>query len=204
MSTYPVQAAATPDLTGRVAVTPWWLVLLEGIAGLVLGLLLLTNTARTLFTLALFLGIYWFITGLLDLVMMFIDRRHWGWKLLSGVVGIIAGLIVLRDPLWAAALIPTTLVWLLGAAGVVIGAIGIFRAFTGGGWAIGILGLLSAAIGIFLLLHALVTAVILIYTVAIIAIIGGAISIVSSFFLLGRESRGPADAVVSETAPYQP
>lgn len=204
MSTYPVQAAAQDPLS-RVAVTPWWLVLLEGIAGLILGLLLLTSTARTLFTLALFLGIYWFITGLLDLVMLFIDRRQWGWKLLSGVVGIIAGLIVIRHPLWAAALIPTTLVWLLGAAGVVLGVVAIFRAFTGGGWVIALLGLVSVVIGIFLLLHALVTAAILIYTVALIAMIGGAIAIVSSFFLLMRERRsGVAGAVVSEVAPYRP
>jgi len=80
MSVYPVQAVAAKHPPGGIALTPWWLVLLEGFAGLILGLLLLTNTARTLFTLALFLGIYWFIGGLLDLVMMFIDRRHWGWS----------------------------------------------------------------------------------------------------------------------------
>ncbi len=204
MSFYAVQAPAPPDPRGRVAPAPWWLVLLEGVAGLILGLLLLTNTARTLFTLVLVLGIYWFVVGLLDLVMMFVDRRHWGWKLLSGVVGIVAGLVVIRDPLWAAALIPTTLVWILGAAGVLIGLVAIFRAFTGGGWGVGILGVVSSVIGIFLLLHALVTAVVLIYTVALIAIIGGIIAIVSSFFLLAGERRGRAGGVVSEAAPYRP
>ncbi len=117
-----------------VALTPWWLVLLEGIAGLILGILLLTDTARTLFTLVLFLGIYWFVGGVFDLVMMFVDRRQWGWKLFSGLLGIVAGLVVVRDPLWAAAIIPATLIWLLAAAGVVIGIVSILRAFTGGGW----------------------------------------------------------------------
>jgi len=120
------------------------------------------------------------------------------------VVGIIAGLIVIRDPLWAAALIPATLVWLLGAAGVVIGAVAIFRAFSGGGWGIGILGVVSVVIGIFLLSHALVTAATLIHIVAIIAILGGSISIVSSLFLLGRERRGADGPVVSATSPYRP
>lgn len=198
----PSAAAQSP---GGGALTPWWLVLLEGIAGLILGLLLLTNTARTLFTVAIFLGIFWFIGGLIDLVMMFVDRRQWGWKLFSGLVGIVAGVVVLRDPIWAAALIPATLVWLLGAAGIVIGVVSIVRAFTGGGWGIGLLGALSVVIGLFLLAHTLFSAVVLVYSVAVIAMIGGIIAIISSFVLRADQRRGRrAGAPVSEAAPYQP
>ncbi len=186
-----------------VALTPWWLVLLEGIAGLILGILLLTDTARTLFTLVLFLGIYWFVGGVFDLVMMFIDRRQWGWKLFSGLLGIVAGLVVVRDPLWASAIIPATLIWLLAAAGVVIGIVAIVRAFTGGGWGIGLLGVLSIIIGIFLFAHTLFTAVVLIYAVAIIAIIGGIVAIIGSF-MLRRDRHRAAAAAVGEAAPYQP
>jgi uncharacterized membrane protein HdeD (DUF308 family) len=182
-----------------VALTPWWLVLLEGIAGLILGILLLTDTARTLFTLVLFLGIYWFVGGVFDLVMMFVDRRQWGWKLFSGLLGIVAGLVVVRDPLWAAAIIPATLIWLLAAAGVVIGIVSILRAFTGGGWGMGLLGVVSIIIGIFLFAHTLFTAVVLIYAVAIIAIIGGIVAIIGSF-MLRRDRRRPA----VDAAPYQP
>ena len=186
-----------------VALTPWWLVLLEGVAGLILGILLLTDTARTLFTLVLFLGIYWFVGGVFDLVMMFIDRRQWGWKLFSGLLGIVAGLVVVRDPLWASAIIPATLIWLLAAAGVVIGIVAIVRAFTGGGWGIGLLGVLSIIIGIFLFAHTLFTAVVLIYAVAIIAIIGGIVAIIGSF-MLRRDRHRAAAAAVGEAAPYQP
>ncbi len=186
-----------------VALTPWWLVLLEGIAGVILGILLLTDTARTLFTLVIFLGIYWFVGGVFDLVLMFIDRRQWGWKLFSGIIGILAGLVIVRDPLWAAALIPATLVWLLGAAGVVIGIVAIVRAFTGGGWGIGLLGVLSIIIGILFFAHTLFTAVVLIYTVAIIAIIGGVLAIIASF-MLRRERRRAAGAAAGEATPYQP
>jgi uncharacterized membrane protein HdeD (DUF308 family) len=185
-----------------VALTPWWLVLLEGIAGLILGILLLTDTARTLFTLVLFLGIYWFVGGVFDLIMMFVDRRQWGWKLFSGLLGIVAGLVVIRDPLWAAAIIPATLIWLLAAAGVVIGVISIVRAFTGGGWGMGLLGVLSIVIGIFLFAHTLFTAVVLIYAVAIIAIIGGIVAIIGSFMLRGDRRR--AESAAGQAAPYQP
>lgn len=197
--------SAAQEPLGGVAVTPWWLVLLEGIAGLILGLLLLTNTARTIFTLVLILGIFWFVTGLVDLVMMFVDRRQWGWKLFSGVIGIIAGLVVIRQPIWAAALLPATLVWLLGVAGVVIGTVGIVRALTGGGWGIGLLGALSIVIGILLLLHTALSTLALIYAVAVIAVLGGILAIIGSFFLLGAQRRrGGAGDPVSATAPYRP
>src|SRR5262249_41805250 len=124
---------ANNDRTGTMASTPWWLVLLEGIAGLLIGILLLTQTGVTLFTLIVFVGVFWLVTGILDIVMLFVDSRQWGWKLFSGVVGILAGVVVIRHPAWATVLIPTILVWLLGITGVVIGLVSFVRAFMGGG-----------------------------------------------------------------------
>jgi uncharacterized membrane protein HdeD (DUF308 family) len=167
--------------------TPWWLVLLEGIAGLIIGILLLTQTSATLFTLILFLGVYWFITGLLDLVMMFVDHRQWGWKLFSGVIGVLAGLVVIRHPAWASVLIPTTLVWILGFVGVVIGAVAFVRAFMGAGLASAILGVISILLGGILLFNTVFATVVLIYAVAIWAIVGGLMAIVGAFLLRGRQ-----------------
>jgi uncharacterized membrane protein HdeD (DUF308 family) len=171
----------------RPGSTPWWLVLLEGIAGLVIGILLLTQTGVTLFTLVVFVGVYWFVSGLMDIVMMFIDSRQWGWKLFSGVIGILAGLVVIRDPAWATVLIPTTLVWLLGLAGVVIGIIAFVRAFLGGGIASAVLGILSIIFGAILLFNTLMATAVLVYVVAIWAIIGGILAIVASFWLRGQQ-----------------
>ncbi|HXM54860.1 MAG TPA: DUF308 domain-containing protein [Candidatus Dormibacteraeota bacterium] len=167
--------------------TPWWLVLLEGIAALLIGLLLLTNTGATLFTLVVFLGVYWLVTGVLDLVMLFIDRSQWGWKLFSGIIGIVAGLVIVRDPLWASLLLPATLVWLLGGIGIVIGAIAIVRAFMGGGLASAILGVISILLGGILLFNTAVSTVVLVYAVAIWAVIGGIFAIVGSLLLRGRQ-----------------
>ncbi len=63
----------------------------------------------------------------------------------------------------------------------------------------GLLGVLSIIIGIFLFAHTLFTAVVLIYAVAIIAIIGGIVAIIGSF-MLRRDRRQPA----GDAAPYQP
>jgi len=168
-------------------VTPWWLVLLEGIAAVLIGVLLLTEPSATLFTIVVFIGVYWLITGILDLVMLFVDRSQWGWKLFSGIVGIAAGVVVVRHPWWATVLIPTTLVWIIGIVGVVLGVAAFIRAFMGGGWASAILGVISILLGAFLLFNTVWSTIVLLYVVAIWAIVGGVFGIVGSFWLRGRE-----------------
>jgi uncharacterized membrane protein HdeD (DUF308 family) len=170
-----------------IATTPWWLVLLEGIAALILGVLLLTEPGATLFTIVVFVGVYWLVAGVLDLVMLFVDRSQWGWKLFSGVVGILAGLVVIRHPWWAALLIPATLVWVLAIMGIVIGAAMLARAVMGGGWAPAILGVVSILLGAILLFNTVISTVVLLYVVAIWAIVGGAGAIVGAFWLRGRQ-----------------
>ena len=173
---------------------PWWVVLLEGIASLIIGILLLTQPSATLYTIVLFLGIYWFIGGVIQVVMLFVDSRAWGWKLLSGAIGILAGLVVMRHPAWAAVLLPATLVWLLGLGGLVIGFVWLIRSFTGGGWGQGILAAVSIVLGLFLLGHTFVTTVVLLYAVAIWAILGGIVAIVGSLWLRGRIGAAAARA----------
>jgi len=167
--------------------TPWWLVLLEGIAAILIGVLLLTEPGATLFTIVVFLGVYWLVTGVLDLVMLFVDRTQWGWKLFSGIVGILAGLVIVRHPWWAAYLVPTTLVWIIGIMGIVIGVVAFARAFMGGGWASAILGVISILLGALLLFNTVMSTVVLLYAVAIWAVIGGIFGVVGAFFLRGRQ-----------------
>jgi uncharacterized membrane protein HdeD (DUF308 family) len=162
----------------------WWIPLLQGIAALIIGILLLTNPAATLVTLVIFLGVYWFISGIFDLVSLFIDRTHWGWKLFSGILGILAGIVIVQHPLWAAVLVPATLVWILGIFGIIIGAIELFRAFQGGGWGVGILGVISIILGLILMGgNPIVATITLVYIAAIWAIIGGIAAIIFAFRL---------------------
>jgi uncharacterized membrane protein HdeD (DUF308 family) len=73
----------------------WWVFLLQGIAALLLGLMLLTSPGATLLTLVTFLGFYW--SGVLSLVQMFVDRSvPWIWSLLIGIMGIAAGILIVR------------------------------------------------------------------------------------------------------------
>ncbi len=172
-------AVATPTYERS---SRWWILLLEGIAAIIIGILLFTDTDKTVFTIVLFVGIWWFIGGIIDLVTLFFDRTRWGWRLFSGILGIIAGLMIVRNPLWAALLVPATLAWVIGIFGVIIGVMSLIRAFQGEGWGTGILGVISIVLGLFLLSTNMVVATAtVVFATAIWAIIGGIVAIVAAF-----------------------
>jgi len=160
---------------------PWWLVLLEGIFAVIIGLLLLSKPGMTTAVLVQVIGIYWFIAGILNIVSIFIDHTAWGWKLFIGILGIVAGLLIIQHPLWSTVLVPTTLIIVLGIEGLIIGAINIVRAFRGGGLGVGILGALSIIFGIILLMNPVIGAAALPWVLGIFAIVGGIVAVISAF-----------------------
>lgn len=130
----------------------WWVFLLQGIAGILLGLMLLTAPAATLVTLVTFLGFYWIVSGVLSLVQMFVDRSvPWIWSLLIGLVSVAAGILVVKHPLVAALTVPTLIVLVFGIEGVVIGILELIGGFSGGGAGSFIRGIFNLLIGILLL-----------------------------------------------------
>src|SRR5206468_4603362 len=130
----------------------WWVFLLKGLAGIILGFMLVTEPAATLVAITTLLGFYWLVLGVLSLVQVFVDRSiPWIWSLLGGLVGILAGLFVLRHPLVAALTVPTVLVIILGIQGLVMGALQIIGGFKGGGIGPFILGGINVLVGILLL-----------------------------------------------------
>ncbi len=162
---------------------PWWLILMGGILNVIVGILLLVNPAKTAIAFAWVLGLYWFVQGIFVLVGMFIDHSAWGWKLLMGVLGILAGIFVLRHPIASAVAIPAFLVLLLGIQGLIMGVVSLVMAFKGGGWGAGLLGALSIIFGIILILNwaNLATVLTFIWIVAIFAIVGGIAQIFQAF-----------------------
>jgi uncharacterized membrane protein HdeD (DUF308 family) len=130
----------------------WWLFLLQGIAAIILGLMFLSDPGETLVVTVTFLGFYWLVTGVLALVRMFTDRSvPWIWSLLVGIVGVLAGIFVLRHPLLAAITVPTVLVIVLGVQGVIMGVCDIIGGFKGGGIGSFILGVINILVGLLLL-----------------------------------------------------
>jgi uncharacterized membrane protein HdeD (DUF308 family) len=168
-------------MTQESPALPWWVVLIQGIAAVILGALLLISPASTTIILIQFLGIYWLIGGIMDIVRIFMDSTAWGWKLFTGIIGILAGLAIIQYPLWATLLVPTTLVWVFGFFGLVIGVIGIIQAFQGAGLGAGLLGALSILFGLLLLSNAFTAALTTPFIFGILGLVGGLALIIMAF-----------------------
>lgn len=175
-------ATADAQMAGP-ATYPWWLVLLQGIALIIIGILLFTNTAMTTVVLVTFLGVYWIISGIFSIISIFTHTSglHWGWLLFSGVISIIAGVLIWRNPIWASLVVLDVAIILLAIQGIIVGAIGLWQAFKGAGWGPGILGAISIAFGLILLFNVQLAAFGLPMVIGIFALAGGAIAIWQSF-----------------------
>lgn len=174
-------AAATASMKDQSV--PWWLVLLEGIALLILGFLFISSPAKTAIVVTQVLGIYWLIAGIFKIISIFIDSSMWGLKLFAGILGIIAGLIVLDNTFIAPMVVGATLVIILGVEGIIFGAVGLWQAFKGAGWGAGILGIISILFGILLLANLWAFTFSLPWALGLLAIVGGIAAIIMAFKL---------------------
>jgi len=160
---------------------PWWLVLLEGIVAALFGLLLLFAPGATLLFLVQVLGLYLFIAGLFRIIGIFIDSSLWGLKLAAGVLCILAGILVLRHPMWSGVLVPTVLVFYIGFLSIFQGGIGIFLAFRGGGWGIGVVGALGILFGLILISNPIIGVATLPLALGIFMLAGGVVAVGQAF-----------------------
>ena len=160
----------------------WWLFLLQGIAGIILGVMLLTEPGATTVVLTTLLGFYWLIMGLLALVRLargplnLVDL-----VLLSGIVGVLAGLFVLKHPFLAALTVPTVLVIILGVQGLVMGTIEIIAGLKGGGVGSFILGAINVLVGLLLLGSPLAAAIAVPFVFGVLLLIQGVVSVFLAF-----------------------
>jgi uncharacterized membrane protein HdeD (DUF308 family) len=168
---------------------PWWLVMLEGIFAALFGLVLLLAPGATLLFLVQVLGFYLLIGGIVRIVSIFIDSSSWIWKLTAGIIGILAGIVVLQHPLWSAIAVPKYVVYIIGFLAIAEGAVGLFQAFLGDGWGIGILGILGIIFGLVMVFNPLIGVVALPFVLGGCMVAGGIAATIISFSL--RSS--PAD-----------
>jgi uncharacterized membrane protein HdeD (DUF308 family) len=168
---------------------PWWLVLLEGIAAAIIGLFLLTAPGATLFVLIQVVAIFWLVGGLFRIISIFLDSSLWGWKLVGGALGILAGIVVLQHPLWSSVLVPAIYIIILGIQGIILGGVTLVMAFRGEGWGIGILGALSIVIGLVLLFNVWIGIAALPFVLGAIGIVGGGVAIAMAFVMRSTDPR---------------
>jgi uncharacterized membrane protein HdeD (DUF308 family) len=161
----------------------WWLLLLQGISTIVLGILLLTQPASTIDVIVIFVGAYWLVSGIFAIVRIFTaaGRAHWGWSLLGGIIAILAGILVLGHPLVSTVLLPEVLVIVIAIQGILIGILDLVRSFQGDGLGAFVLGVLSILIGLWLLFNPFAAALSLPFVLGFFGLVAGVFLIYFAF-----------------------
>ena len=189
---------------------PWWLLLIEAIAAIIIGLLLLINPGSTIAVLVRLLGFYLLFSGILSIISIFIDQSAWGWKLISGILGILAGIVIIDYPLWSALVVPTVFLVVIAIFAIFIGIINLIHAFRGAGWGKGALGALWILLGVVILARPLLAAISLPLILGILALAGGFLALIDAFRLRGMQKSQAEgvpkavpspEAVAAESAP---
>ena len=140
----------------EVITTPWWVVLLEGVIAIIAGLFLLYETCNYHYPANTDSG--YFLAGRRNSFCYRsadISGESLWWKLLSGILGIIAGILILTYPTYSSLIVLTLLIIFIGVWVIVTGAVRLAWALKGGGWGTGILGILTIILGLLLLTNSL-------------------------------------------------
>lgn len=152
----------------------WWVLLLQGIAALILGVLFLKSPASSLLALTVFLGAYWLIRGVIGIIDVGIGPRiSRGWRLFASIVSIVAGLFVLAYPLTSAGLLPVVWVLVLGVDALMSGAVSIYYGAKGAGAGPVVLGVFDVLVGLVLLATPIQSALAVPYVLGVLLILGG-------------------------------
>jgi len=167
----------------------WWAVALRGLCALAFGVLALVWPGMTVEVLVILFGVFALAAGVLTLVAAVgrIERRQRVLMVLQGVLGIAAGLVALGWPLLAAvALLLVIAVWAL-----VIGLFEIIAAIRvrpggAGRWLLGLSGALGVILGILLLALPVAGVLVVVWLIAVYAIVVGIGLVALGFVMRGR------------------
>ena len=155
----------------------WWILLLRGIVALALGIVAIFFVGSTALALAVLFGVYALVDGVIAIVasvrMDHADHR-WGWLLVEGLIGVVAGVLALIYPL--AALL--ALAFLMGAWAILSGVAAIttawrLRRVIAGEWLWILIGVFSVAFGIIVFLQPAAGVLALVYAFSFYAILTG-------------------------------
>ena len=187
-----------------VAARQWWVLVLQGILGILFGVLALVFPGIALVTLAYVFAAWAIVTGASHLIEGWRVAEHRGrsWPFaVMGALGVIAGIL--------AALIPgitiAGLILLLGAWLLVQGVMEVYTAWrirreVTGEWVLALIGILRAIVGLIVLAMPIVGAILTVALMAAWAIVGGVVAISLGLRLrrlAGRDRTGSVPGAAS-------
>ncbi|RXP53461.1 hypothetical protein EC396_10205 [Lutibacter sp. HS1-25] len=155
------------------------LIFLKGIVLLIVGLILVIFPQSTLSMLMVLIGIYWLVDGIATIVRA-INRKESmsSWGVISGIIGVVAGSVVLSKPYLTAVFTASFFMWFIGISALVYGFSGLFSGLkfpkgTIGKQSMIYGGLFSIIFGIALISSPYFSALTVVYLIGFVAIIGG-------------------------------
>jgi uncharacterized membrane protein HdeD (DUF308 family) len=165
----------------------WWAFALRGVAAIAFGIVAMLVPAAAVLAMAVVIGAYALLDGLLYLVAAVtqpVPHRHWWTSVLYGLIGMVAGAVVLVTP-WVAGAALATFLWVAlavwaCATGVIelIAAVRL-RGEIAGEWLLALNGVLSLLLGIvlfaWLALHPVAGIVALGIAIGVYAVISGVV-----------------------------
>jgi uncharacterized membrane protein HdeD (DUF308 family) len=163
----------------------WWVMLLRGLLAIVFGVTAILWPGLTLFWLILVFGIYVIVDGVLEIWSGIQNRnRHdrWWTEILIGLVGIVAGFLVIVLPDVTA----MVLIYFIAAWMIISGVMGIIYAIRvrneiSNEWFIIVSGVLSVIVGLYFLAFPGDGALSLVWVIGIYAILFGAMLVAFAF-----------------------
>lgn len=147
--------------------------LLGGLTALIFGVILLIRSEEAIGLMVLLLGLWWLIQGAFLVFSVFIDRQDMWWKIVLGIIGVSAGIVVLSNPVETGEFLGTALAIVLGAMGLISGVVAVIGGLRGGGLGATLFGVISGALGLLVMLYPEGSFSALVTIVAIVLIVQG-------------------------------
>jgi uncharacterized membrane protein HdeD (DUF308 family) len=163
----------------------WWLYLMQGVLSVVLGVLILVWPGHALAVLIILFGLFALINGII-LVFAAIGaagvHQSWGWRLTAGIVGIVAGVAILRWP----GVTALVLLYLVGIWAIATGIVELVSAFAEhetipNAWLLALAGVVALLFGIAMFAWPRAGLLTIAYLVGIFAIVYGLFNCIIAF-----------------------
>ena len=170
----------------------WWLVLIRGVLAIVFGIIALVAPGAALTAIAIVYGAYALVDGIATIAHAVRVRNiasRWGWLLVGGIAGVLAGLVALILPGLVGTFGGLVVLWTIVIWSIIAGVMGLRSAAgapSGRGKTWGIVsGVVTVLLGVILAIALIVTPgatlLSLIWTVGAWAVIFGIVLVVTAF-----------------------
>jgi uncharacterized membrane protein HdeD (DUF308 family) len=177
----------------------WWVYLIVGLLSAAAGIVLVIRPSHSLKVLAVVVGIFLLLDGIVQLISAFVRDANRGLAAVIGVLGIIVGLILIRHPMHGVAAVGIVIgIWLVAA-----GCVGLVRALSEGSHRLlrALLGGLAVVAGIVVVAEPHIGYTTLAIIVGLWLILNGIGTIAFGVVVRGTRSRQPSPTPSAAASP---